>query len=354
MYSARLDRFFASPSGSAQRVRDVILCVTDQSVQVTPQEFRDHMPIGSRAELRAGSVDEPADLGRGVSITRLDDEESELVMNACTPRGHFFYPIKQFGQRYSFVREVPLDDYAAHPYQWDRGDALWDALSLSRLVRDNAYSTQYAARIVDYDDGEQMVVYTLAAESKHVYRLRRNREWLDRAEGAELAALLDHYWQAALDLPARVRRAWWRTEYATWVKWGDLIIPILISGLEALLKTERHRATTQFVQRVPQLAAELSIELAPEICERMYDARSEWVHGTHVRLFTTGREGDEAQQHEGAQQGPQTDDQWKKFREIVLVQDTLRAALRRCFEDAAFRSVFLDDDAIRERWPLGT
>lgn len=220
MYSARVEGFFATHGGSARRVRDVIICVTDHTVETTPDEFRQHMPIGSPAELRAGASGDPLDLARGVSITRLDRDESDLVMNACSPRGHFFYPVRQFGQRYSFAREVPLEEYEEHAYHWDRGDALWDALSLSRLIRDNAYSTQYAARIVDYDDGEQMVVYTLAAESKHVYRLRRDREWLDRAEGGQLAVLLDAYWRAAPDLPARVRRAWWRTEYATWVKWA--------------------------------------------------------------------------------------------------------------------------------------
>jgi hypothetical protein len=40
-------------------------------------------------------------------------------MNACTPRGHNFAPIRQFGQRYSFILDV-------------------DPLALSRLVRDHA------------------------------------------------------------------------------------------------------------------------------------------------------------------------------------------------------------------------
>ena len=45
----------------------------------------------------------------------------------------------------------------------------------------------------------------------------------------------------------------------------------------------------QFTKRVPALAGELGVDgITPEFCERMYDARSEWVHGTHVRLFSTG------------------------------------------------------------------
>ena len=33
-----------------------------------------------------------------------------------------------------------------------------DALAMSRLILDNGYSTEYAARIFDYSDGEQQVM----------------------------------------------------------------------------------------------------------------------------------------------------------------------------------------------------
>lgn len=81
-------------------------------------------------------------------------------------------------------------------------------------------------------------MYTLTAESKVAYRLRRDREWLDPEEGVELRNLLAAYWSAG-ELPARVRRATWRAEYASWLMWGDVVIPMLTGGLEALLKTHR-------------------------------------------------------------------------------------------------------------------
>jgi hypothetical protein len=34
------------------------------------------------------------------------------------------------------------------------------------------------------------------------------------------------------------------------------------------------------------------------------------------------------------------------------VQDVLRRAVPLCIEDAEFRAVFADDDAIRARWPV--
>jgi hypothetical protein len=241
-------------------------------------------------ELRKCGVTSRVSLGRGLVIDRLSDEDAELVMNACSARGHYFVPVRQFGQRYSFVREVSLEEWEKSPFAWDTDGVIWDALSLSRLIRDNGYSTQYAARIVDYEDGEQMVVYTLGAESKHIYRLRQNAEWLDVSEGEELRKLLSDYWAIEDDLPRRVSRAMWRTEYSSSLKWADVMLPTLVGGLEALLKIERHNAGKQFATRVPALGRELGNEISSELCDRLYDARSAWVHGARVRLFATGQE----------------------------------------------------------------
>lgn len=349
MYSAELDSFFLGNAAAPRRVRDVIVCTGDPTVAPTADELRNHLPIGLPSAVHHGVSVAPLDLGRGVAIERLDADETELVMNACSPRGHYFWPIRQFGQRYSFVKDVDLASVEQTRHSWDDDNCLTDALTLSRLVRDNAYSTQYAARIIDHDDGERTVAFTLGSEGKHVYRLRRDREWLDRSEGAELRDLLSAYWQAEPTLPSRVRRAMWRTEYASWLRWGDLEVATIISGLEALLKTDRHKATRQFTHRVPALAEEVGVDgVTSKSCVGMYDARSEWVHGAHVRLFTAGGEAQGARDDEV---GPQTDEQRSAVAEISRLQDTLRAAVRKCFEDADFRSVFEEDERIRSRWP---
>src|SRR5437763_1348259 len=57
-----------------------------------------------RANPPAG--DDSVELADGLSLERLADDEEELVLNACTPRGHFFIPVRQFGQRYSLVLAV--------------------------------------------------------------------------------------------------------------------------------------------------------------------------------------------------------------------------------------------------------
>jgi hypothetical protein len=150
-------------------------------------------------------------------------------------------------------------------------------------------------------------------------------------------------------MPERVRRAVWRTEYASWLPWADLALSVLVGGLESLLKTERHGATGQFKTRVSQLANELGMdEVTADFCERMYDARSEWVHGTHVRLFSTGQN---EPANRGEREGPGDQQQRQAVDEIARLQDVLRAAVRRCIEDAGFRAVFEGEDAIRSRWP---
>ncbi|MFN8160589.1 MAG: hypothetical protein U0R52_06030 [Solirubrobacterales bacterium] len=67
--------------------------------------------------------------------------------------------MRQFGQRYSFVKEVLLEELEERHFAWDTDGTLDDALTLSRLVRDNGFSTQYAVRLLDYEDGQRCVVY---------------------------------------------------------------------------------------------------------------------------------------------------------------------------------------------------
>jgi hypothetical protein len=348
-FDARFDAADAmsfQSSAPVERVRDVLIC-TNTDAEVPPEEFQAHPPIAWLSDWGITASREPVDLGRNLRLDRLPHDEAELVMNACSPRGHFFAPFRQFSQSMAFVRDIDLDAWREHSFHWDRDGVIGDALMLSRLVRDNGQSMQFAARIADYADGEQSVVYTLGSDSKHAYRLRRDRDWLDPDEGIELRNLLAAYWACEDGLPSRVQRATWRTEYASWLRWADLALPILVSGLESLLKTERHHATHQFKTRVPALANELGFDgIDADFCERMYDARSEWVHGAHVRLFTTGQK-----TKEGApRQGPEDDEQRYALADIARVQDVLRLAVRRCIEDEDFRAIFADDDLIRSRW----
>lgn len=250
--------------------------------------------------------------------------------------------MRQFGQRYSFVRERPVAELEDRHFHFDADGALADALMLSRLVRDNGFSLQYAALVIDYDDGEQSVIYVPGYEGKAVYRLRRDREWLDGPEAEELATLLAAFWKA--DLPERVRRAFWRVEYATWQRYADVSLPMIVGGLEALLKIGQGDLTVQFKCRVSALAREMGVEgVNEDFCGRMYDGRSDWVHGSHVQLFDPA-------ESDGADP-----EQRQVIADIEKLQSTLRRALRRAIEDPEFRAIFDSDKAIAERWqvPVG-
>jgi hypothetical protein len=352
-FSAKFDPIHAigfPTSEPVARVRDVIVCPTFET-DTSTDEFGAHPPIGSPSLLGLRpDASEPVDVGRGVILDRLSDEDAELVMSACSPRGHYFAPVRQFGQRFSVIRDVPLDQWQQRPFQWDPEGVLSDVLIMTRIVRDNGYSLQFAARIADFEDGEQTVAYTLAGAGKFGYRLRRDRDWLDPDEGVELRRLLTAFWAIGDGMPDRVRRAIWRTEYASWLPWADLALPVLVGGLESMLKTDRYGATGQFTKRVPALAQELGSDgITGEFCERLYDARSEWVHGTHVRLFSTGQK---TQAAEEAPEGPDDAQQWAAVADIARIQDVLRSAVRRCIEDDGFRAIFEDDNLIRDRWPV--
>jgi hypothetical protein len=339
-FSANLtDRFCSGPRTRTApvQVRDLVVCAADTVAEVKVEEYRLHLPVGEERLAEDDKVVEQVNLGRDAILCQLDNDEAELIVNACTQRGHYFHPMRQFGQRYAFTRSVPLAELENHHFAVDREGVLGDALMLSRLVRDNGFSMQYAARVVDYEDGQQSVIYLPGSEGKAVYRLRRDREWLDGPEAEELSALLAAFWDA--DLPPRVERAMWRVEYATWQRYADVALPMIVGGLEALLKIGRRNLTDQFKRRASALAAEVGVEGVDEdFCERMYDGRSDWVHGSHVELFNPAGDGGDT-------------DAQDVLADIEKLQATLRGALRRTIEDAGFRSLFEADESITERWP---
>ena len=354
-FSAKFDHGLGSAGPPTQSpvggVRDVILCVRGEE-EIADGEWRAHPPVGAldwthghwgEPDLRVSAVE----LGRDVRIARLDSKEAEMVQTACQPRGHYFFPIGAPRQVYAFVRSMPASELDENPYGWDPDGVLDDALMLSRLVRDNGYSKQYAARIVDHEDGEQQVVFLGWAEDAVIWRLNRHREYLDGPEAAELAGLLAAYWDID-SMPERVNRAMWRMSYTPRLRWADLVLSFVVSGLEALLSVEESKVSRQFSRRGAALAEELGIDdIDRTFCGRMYNARSEWIHGSRVSLFAPATPG----AHEGGAAGPGDSDERDKLAEVALLQDLLRKAVRRCIEDDAFRAVFDDDAAIRERWP---
>jgi hypothetical protein len=301
--------------------------------------------------------DEPVQLAEDITLERLPHDDVELVMNACTQRGHYFFGVRQFGQRYSFVRRFGPEALDHQRYGWDDGHLLYYALVLSRLIHDNGHSLEYAARIVDHEDGEQQVVPVYAPAAVATYRLRRGRDWLTAPEANELRQLLADYLPVKDALPWKVSHALNLSEDAVRMQLLPRALLLISTALEALIQSDPARVTRQFRERLPQLAQELGVAGVDEaFAQELYGARSQAAHGARVSMFHVEarpeQEPEEAppQQPPGEPESPEAETDVAA--PLALAQDLLRAATRKAIQDEQFRQIFESEDTVRARWPV--
>jgi hypothetical protein len=312
-------------------IRDVAVVPTGTD-EATGDDYREHPPADG------------IELGRRLAIERLTDDDYQLVMAAVMPRGHFFFGVPQWGQRYAFVRRVPHAEYESKPYGWDGDHTLSYGLAASRLIRDTPHCSEFAARIVDHEDGEQQVIPLTGFEARLAYRYTRERDWLDAIEAAELRELLDDFWRVEPAWPGRVQRAIRHCERACQFPYFQESQPRLVTALEAILNTSASQVAKQFRQRVPALADLLGITgVSRKLADRQYRARSEAYHGSEVGLFSG---------HPGTAAPNLTEDQRRVLDETHLLQRVLRAAVRRAIEDPEFCALLGDEDAVRRRFSV--
>ncbi len=314
-------------------VRD-LLVIPSPGHLADPDEWMEHR-----------AVDGPVDLGNGVMLERLRaDDLAEQVIHASLPRGLNHEPTRQFGQLYSFWREISAEEWQAdlqHMDNWDPSQALSEAVVLSRLVLDNAHSYEFAGRVFDRDDGHRWIAPLSGHDGRTAYRARKTRFWFTDADAAQLRTLLDQYRAVKDTLPDRVRRALWQAERSAQSRYITEATTHLVTGLEALLNTDANeKITQQFVKRSRQLAAELGIETSNGYWNWIYKKRSQVVHGAESQLVAP------VGWYESA------DDPPGDVMKIAKAQDVLRNAIRHAIENDDFRAVFDDAAAIRERWLL--
>ncbi|MGB0096356.1 MAG: hypothetical protein WBP81_27935 [Solirubrobacteraceae bacterium] len=161
------------------------------------------------------------------------------------------------------------------------------AIALSRWIHDNAAGTEFAARIVDYDNGGFQVRPRMLFESSHAYRLPLvERDRLDADDAAALRTLLDAYWHRRGQLPERALLAIGRGELAAWSRWPDQALALVVAGLESLIATRIGELTRNFKRRLPLIARMVGVAgVDVDFADRIYSARSEGVHGRPVGLF---------------------------------------------------------------------
>jgi hypothetical protein len=314
------------------RVRDVLV-VPSPGHRANEQDWLDNPP-----------VEDAIDLGNGVFVERLRGDDGDLpdqVMDASSARGLNFQPVRQFGQLYSFWREVPLSEHEEQGYAWDPTHVIVEAIALSRFVLDNGHGFEFAGRVIDRSDRHRKIACTLSYDMRSAYRVRKDRFWLTREEAEDLRGLLDQYRAVRDTLPDRVKRGIWHADRAYYCPYINEAVTNIVTGLEALVNTgDDEPITSQFVKRSQALAAELDRETSRSYWTWVYDARSRAVHGAEAHLVVPAG-WDETE-----------DDPPRDVARVARAQDVLRLALRKAVEDEEFRAVFETEESIRERFPL--
>lgn len=268
-------------------------------------------------------------------MERLDAALAERLLRATDLRGEDWAPTRQYHVVHAYVRTVwdaRNGGAPDHLYHWDAEGRLYTCVQLSRLIRDNATSTEHAVQRLIRGDGSECLVPFDGFDSHVAYRLYPERSgWLDVNEARELRALLAAYWDGP-PLPERVRRAMRCTESVTRERYLEDALPLVVGGLESLVKIGRAYVATQFAQRVSALADDVSAAITEARCRDLYDDRSALVHGAGVDLSRP-------HERDAFEQG------------FIQLQETLRRTVRRALEDRGFASEFQEDNRIRARWP---
>ena len=290
-------------------------------------------PADTDTATPAGSAG-PVALASRLTLEVPDDTLGPRLVNACRLKGENWKAPDPYGPSQAFVLSVDPAVAVARQrlYAWDTDDILLSALALSRLVRPHATACDYAVRRLVHDDGSEQLIPHDAEDARVAFRLDDgSREWLDAGEADQLRALLAAW--APDHLPRRVRLAWWQCESMVRERYLEDTLLLIVSGLEALLKIGRHRVTAQFVQRAAALAAQFSIPLTESQADAAYDDRSGISHGNPTDLSQPVARTEFVQR---------TD----------LLQQTLRATVRKAIEDPAYRALFASDGMIQGHLPV--
>lgn len=286
--------------------------------EATAEELTAHPPLGADGT--------PFEISDFVVIERLGSGVADRLMDECTPGN--LKATRQYGERYSFVRrDAPTD----LPYDWDPDQEITSAIALSRLVRSNAYSTQFAVRSVDYGTTEKFI--PLHGEGAfYGYTIDPSRrDWLDIEEGTELRELCADYRSNSVDWEARERRAFRLCEESARKPYVDDTAMATVTGLEALLHTKRKHSTKQFVERSVHLADRLgAVGYTRDVAEAVYDLRSAAVHGSDL---------------------DSADDEQVRT-QVSATQDLLRTTVATIVREPKFGEIFRSTERIRAEFPI--
>jgi hypothetical protein len=254
----------------------------------------------------------------------------ENVFKACQPSGYSLDPpTPLWGQLYAFWNENPTDPAELI---WDPDRSLATTVALSRLIHPTSIGFKYGARVILGPDNciKEIIPGPVSGLLADVYVAAPTaRDWLADSDALALQSLLTRYHTASAALPPRVRRALWNHEFAAAIQWIDVRWTVIATALESLVHTDRSQSTRQFVNRVTALANRVGVSFSRQDAQDAYDNRSLLAHGQDL-----------------SNTDPTTTALYCRMEEV------LRVAIRTAIEDDNFRDIFLDENRIRQEFPL--
>ncbi len=264
-------------------------------------------------------------------IERLDERLFKNVQTACEPPNLYIDMQRWDRHLYAFVRKVPRGERTLHEGMTD----LFTLVALSRLINPTSTGDRYCAKVFQID-GEKSPIQAIQWQgmSPDVFLGSRPRDWLSVQDGETLRKLLPWVTNSKL-MHGRVQRAYWYHEYAMRSYYMDVRLPLVVTGLEALISIGTTEMRRQFVNRLTQVARDLTIDLNKDELDDAYTLRSKLAHaeGFLYKLETILPQSEQRERHE-------------------KVESLLRAILMRSLLDDAFGDSFRDDASIKARWPV--
>ena len=287
-------------------------------------------PIETLTEQPPLSVE--VDLGCSVSIAPILPTVAHYVFDLCSPHGLKTEPVQHFEALYAFIRAADADDSGL---KWDPGDYIQTAIALSRIAHPTSIGFEDAARLfmtadgTDVHEGLPGPIKGFGAHAFVTDDPKNWRNWLTKNDARLTGRLMGAFYGSKGVRPPRIERAMWFHEYTARTYHLDLRWVLVVTGLEALINVDEHKARQQFRTRTVGLANRYGVPWTDEDAKKAYALRSKLAHGQHV-----------------ADSGAEGHDLYRRMEEV------LRTVVREALLDAEFGSIFANEKHIEAEWPL--
>lgn len=270
-------------------------------------------------------------LSEDIWVERLEEPLAKRVQKACEPP-HFNIDTQEHDRHlYAFVQRVA--DIEHRPYEGL--EALHAVLALSRLIHPTSVGDRYCAKIFHYGLADSSIyAVQYRGISPDISLSAKQRDWLTPEDGTTLRGLMP-WLSKDKSMHHRVHRAYWFHEYVMRSSTLDVRLPLVATGLEALINTSEQSSGTQFQVRVPQLATASGIVFSDAEAKQAWKLRSKLAH---AEAFLYGLD--------TVLQASEHNNLYEKLEAI------LRSSVLRCLLDESFGDRFRDKIAVDTHWPL--